>query len=162
MQKGKFDLVLWSRSFGPDPECSMVWGSTGPLNFCRLKDAAVDRLLADGRTAPTQELRQACYASLQRYLARQLPWVFIVQPAVVVAHKKEIVNIQKGRQKAAGLKRPKFKQAATPEDVDYRHPRGLDRALFARLMTGRWVREHQNVLLCGPTGIGKTYLACCP
>lgn len=103
MQKGKFDLVLWSRSFGPDPECSMVWGSSGPLNFCRLKDAQVDKLLADGRTAPTQELRQACYASLQRYLARQLPWVFIVQPAVVVAHKKEIVNIQKGRQKSAGL-----------------------------------------------------------
>ena len=103
MQKGKFDLILWSRSFGPDPECSMVWGSTGPLNFCRLKDAAVDKLLNEGRTAPTQSQRQAHYANLQRYLARQLPWVFIVQPEVVVAHKKEIVNIQKGRQKSAGL-----------------------------------------------------------
>ncbi len=67
---------------------------------------------------------------------------------------------RESRQNAARLKRAKLKQAATPEDVDYRHPRQLDRALFARLMTGRWVSEHQNVLLCGPTGIGKTYLAC--
>ena len=67
---------------------------------------------------------------------------------------------RESRQNTARLKRARLKQAATPEDVDYRHPRGLDRALFARLMTGRWVSEHQNVLLCGPTGIGKTFLAC--
>lgn len=67
---------------------------------------------------------------------------------------------RESRQNAARLKRAKLKQAATPEDVDYRHRRGLDRALFARLMTGRWVSEHQNILICGPTGIGKTYLAC--
>jgi DNA replication protein DnaC len=67
---------------------------------------------------------------------------------------------RESRQNAARLKRAKLKQAATPEDVDYRHRRGLDRALFTRLMTGRWVSEHQNILICGPTGIGKTYLAC--
>lgn len=67
---------------------------------------------------------------------------------------------RESRQNASRLKRAKLKQAATPEDVNYRHPRGLDRALFARLMTGRWVSEHQNILICGPTGIGKTFLAC--
>ena len=67
---------------------------------------------------------------------------------------------RESRQNTARLKRAKLKQAATPEDVDYRHPRGLDRSLFARLMTGRWVDEHQNVLICGPTGVGKTFLAC--
>ena len=67
---------------------------------------------------------------------------------------------RESRQNAARLKRAKLKQAATPEDVNYRHPRGLDRALFARLMTGRWVNEHQNILICGPTGVGKTFLAC--
>ncbi len=67
---------------------------------------------------------------------------------------------RESRQNASRLKRAKLKQAATPEDVDFRHPRGLDRALFARLMTGDWVKSHQNVLICGPTGVGKTFLAC--
>ena len=67
---------------------------------------------------------------------------------------------RESRQNAARLKRAKLKQAATPEDVDFRHPRSLDRTLFARLMTGRWVSDHQNVLICGPTGVGKTFLAC--
>jgi len=67
---------------------------------------------------------------------------------------------RESRQNGARLKRAKLRQAATLEDVDFRHPRGLDRAMFARLMTCRWVTEHQIVLLCGPTGIGKTYLAC--
>lgn len=67
---------------------------------------------------------------------------------------------RESRQNAARLKRARLKQAATPEDVDFRHPRGLDRALFARLMTGHWVSAHQNILICGPTGVGKTFLAC--
>jgi DNA replication protein DnaC len=64
------------------------------------------------------------------------------------------------RQTGSRLRRARLKQAAVAEDIDYRHPRGLDRALFRRLLTGDWVRGHQNVLLTGPTGVGKTYLAC--
>lgn len=67
---------------------------------------------------------------------------------------------RESRQNGARLKRAKLRQPATLEDIDFRHPRGLDRTLFARLMTGRWVADHQNVLLCGPTGVGKTFLAC--
>jgi DNA replication protein DnaC len=58
------------------------------------------------------------------------------------------------------LRRARLKQSAVAEDIDYRHPRGLDRALFRRLLTGDWVRGHHNVLITGPTGVGKTYLAC--
>ena len=64
------------------------------------------------------------------------------------------------RQTASRLRRAHLKQTAVAEDIDYRHPRGLDRAVFRRLLTGDWVRGHQNVLITGPTGVGKTYLAC--
>jgi DNA replication protein DnaC len=58
------------------------------------------------------------------------------------------------------LRQARLKQAAVAEDIDYRHPRGLDKAVFRRLLTGDWVQAHQNVLITGPTGVGKTYLAC--
>jgi DNA replication protein DnaC len=46
------------------------------------------------------------------------------------------------------------------EDVDFRHPRGLDRSLLLSLASCQWVRDRQNCLITGPTGVGKTYLAC--
>jgi DNA replication protein DnaC len=61
---------------------------------------------------------------------------------------------------AARLKRARLRQSAAPEDVDFRHPRGLDRAQFLALCSGDWIKSRDNLLLTGPTGVGKTYLAC--
>jgi len=49
---------------------------------------------------------------------------------------------------------------ATIEDVDYRTPRQLDKALFQQLATGRWISEHRNLLATGPCGVGKSWLSC--
>ena len=49
---------------------------------------------------------------------------------------------------------------AAIEGVDYRAPRQLDKALFQQLATCRWVGERRNLLICGPCGIGKSWLAC--
>lgn len=49
---------------------------------------------------------------------------------------------------------------ASIEDVDFRTPRKLDKALFQQLATSRWVEEHQNLLITGPCGVGKTWLTC--
>ena len=50
--------------------------------------------------------------------------------------------------------------AAAAEDIDFRAPRGLDRSVVARLVGADWVRHHQVVLIVGPTGVGKSFLAC--
>lgn len=58
------------------------------------------------------------------------------------------------------LKAAKLRANATVEDLDLHHPRGLDRAQVLALADAGWVTAHQNVLVVGPTGVGKTYLAC--
>lgn len=57
------------------------------------------------------------------------------------------------------LKGAKLKMQASLEDVDYRHPRGLEKAVVRELASARWIEGRRNVLLTGPTGIGKSYLA---
>ncbi len=53
-----------------------------------------------------------------------------------------------------------LRQQATPEDVDHRAARGLDRGLFQKLTGGEWIERHQDLLVTGPTGTGKTWLSC--
>ena len=58
------------------------------------------------------------------------------------------------------LRNARLRQAAVIEDLDYLHPRGLDSALMNRLIEGQWIRKHLNLLITGPTGAGKTWIAC--
>jgi DNA replication protein DnaC len=58
------------------------------------------------------------------------------------------------------LRSARLKERGVMEDIDYQHPRGLDRKLMRTLANSEWVRQHQNILLIGPTGIGKTWLGC--
>jgi DNA replication protein DnaC len=67
---------------------------------------------------------------------------------------------RENRALAARLHHAQLKVAASLEDIDYRHPRGLKRAQIDQLRASEWVAKYRNCLITGPTGSGKTYLAC--
>ena len=58
------------------------------------------------------------------------------------------------------LRKAKLRLDATVEDIDYRAQRGLDKSVVLSLATCDWIRQHRNAIVTGPTGAGKTYLAC--
>ena len=64
------------------------------------------------------------------------------------------------RRLRARLRYARLRHQAAVEDVDYRAVRGLDRALFQALIAGRWIDEAQNLIIEGPAGVGKSWLAC--
>jgi DNA replication protein DnaC len=64
------------------------------------------------------------------------------------------------RKLAARLRYARLRQQAAVEDVDYRAVRGLERALFQKLVIGDWIDAHDNLIICGPTGVGKSWLSC--
>ena len=64
------------------------------------------------------------------------------------------------RRLATRLRFAHLRQEACLEDIDFRHPRGLDRAVLLSLADCRWLAHHDNCVIVGPTGAGKTYLAC--
>jgi DNA replication protein DnaC len=58
------------------------------------------------------------------------------------------------------LRAAKFKISANAKDIDYQHPRGLKQAVVASLLQCDWLNKSQNLLITGPCGSGKTYIAC--
>jgi len=72
---------------------------------------------------------------------------------------REMTDRQNRRFKTR-LAKAKLRQNACIEDIDFRHQRGLDKSLIMQLASGQWIKEANNVLIIGPTGVGKTYLAC--
>lgn len=69
-------------------------------------------------------------------------------------------NERHNRRLKTRLREARLRLDAAVEDIDYRHPRGLDKRLLLGLADCQWIRQRQNLIITGPTGAGKTYLAC--
>ncbi|MDI6871533.1 MAG: ATP-binding protein [Bacillota bacterium] len=67
---------------------------------------------------------------------------------------------RQNRRLACRLREAKLRLPASAEDLDYSAPRGLERSFVSTLASCRWLKERQNVLISGPTGVGKTFLLC--
>jgi DNA replication protein DnaC len=67
---------------------------------------------------------------------------------------------RQNRQLTRRLQEARFPVRATVEAIDYQHPRGLQKQKMLELVSCRWLVERQNLIITGPTGIGKTWLPC--
>ena len=67
---------------------------------------------------------------------------------------------RENRKLATRLKKAKLRQSASIEDLDFRKNRGMDKAMILSLAACAWISKGINILICGPTGVGKSYLAC--
>lgn len=64
------------------------------------------------------------------------------------------------RRMQSRLRKAKLRLPASLEDLDFKQGRGLDRSTVMSLALNQWVMSHHNILVTGPTGAGKSYLAC--
>jgi DNA replication protein DnaC len=70
------------------------------------------------------------------------------------------VTEREDRRLTTRLRQAKLKQNACIEDIDFKQPRGLDKSLILDLAQCQWIKRHLNLLITGPTGVGKTWVAC--
>jgi DNA replication protein DnaC len=70
------------------------------------------------------------------------------------------MTCREDRRLQSHLRRAKLRHTACIEDIDYRPSRGLDKSLLLDLAQCQWIKQHLNLLITGPTGVGKTWIAC--
>lgn len=70
------------------------------------------------------------------------------------------LTMRADRQLKRRLKHATLRQSASMADLDYRRTRGLDKRQMLALASCEWVRRHQNIIITGATGVGKSYVAC--
>lgn len=85
------------------------------------------------------------------------PLPFLDRLALLVEH--ECLQREQRKQERL-IRQAHLKLRATLQDIDYEHPRDLKRAHLAQLAQGDWLHRHHNLLITGPCGAGKTFIAC--
>lgn len=117
---------------------------TAALTFSRLQDL---RLGGMAQALQNQQEQVGTYEGLS-FMERLS--LLVEQECLEREHRKQNRLIRQAR----------FKLSACIQDIDYQHPRNIQPAQIARLAQGEWIDRAQNLLITGPCGSGKTYLAC--
>jgi DNA replication protein DnaC len=110
-----------------------------------------DRLIALGLTGMAKALEEQRHQPNVEALSFEERLGLLVDREAAERESKRLVS---------RLKYANLRQNAVVEDLDTRAARGLDKALFAKLAAGEWIACHQDLLITGPTGTGKSWLAC--
>src|SRR5271170_6749822 len=110
-----------------------------------------DRLVALGLTGMAKALEEQRNQPDMAALGFEERLALMVDREAIERENKRLVS----RLKFASLR-----QSAVVEDVDMKAQRGLDKALFVKPVAGDWIARHQSLLICGPTGTGKSWIAC--
>ncbi len=109
-------------------------------------------------------LRELKLSSMAAGLEQQLTQIStyeglsFIERLGLLAEQEHLMREQ--RKQARLVQKARLKLGATVQEIDYQHPRNIERAQIARLAQGDWLERGQNVLITGPCGSGKTYLAC--
>lgn len=110
-----------------------------------------DRLIALGLTGMARALEEQRRQPDITTLAFEQRLALMIDREAIERDNRRLAN----RLKFAGLR-----QNAAIEDIDFKAARGLDRTLLHQLMAGDWIDRKQNLIIIGPTGIGKSFIAC--
>ena len=110
-----------------------------------------DRLIALGLTGMAKALEEQRRQPDIAALAFEERIAMMIDREAIERENKRLIT----RLKFACLR-----QSAVVEDVDVKVSRGLDKPLFQKLVAGNWIDRHQNLIVIGPTGVGKSWLAC--
>lgn len=115
-------------------------------------------------THPTLEkLRSLRLSGMSKALEEQLnnpeaeSLGFLERLGLLIDHEE---TSRADRRLTTRLRQAKLRMNASIEDINYQARRSLDRNVMTSLATLRWIKEHQNIIITGPTGVGKTYIAC--
>jgi DNA replication protein DnaC len=117
-----------------------------------LQQPTMDKLEAMRLHGMAQALREQMKDEASRELSVEERFALLVDRQL---------NWRQNEAMQARLRRAKLRAGACVEDIDFRATRGIDKTLLRTLIQeSAWVSRHENIFVCGPTGVGKSYLAC--